>query len=302
MTTTGSSLGPYGTMNPYDTLVSDNHCFMAILLGDGEFAVYNRNHWDPNEVRWVSGKAGPDGQPYLAMLLGDGEFVVFKGNHFDSNQILWETGVAGPDGKPYLAIMQVDGNFVIYKGTTPTEGQALWATNTAWTLKHIDLSNVMYDLSHAVLSNPQIQNESTQNWTNNTNEEQTNTFTFEVDYTETQSWSTTWGVKIGIETTIKAGIPFFLNGTIKVSAEGTWNTTSGGQQSQTKKFADSIPVKVPPHSQVTCKATASTATVSIPFSADATYWDTSGKSYPGVYTGTYQGTTAYELQGSWTQS
>jgi hypothetical protein len=297
VTNKGSSLVPYGTLSPYDTLISNNQCFTAVLQGDGQFVVYEGTIFDPNQVRWTSGVGGPDGGPYQAVLQGDGQFVVYKGTLFDPNQILWLNGVGGPDGQPYLAIMQEDGNFVVYNAA-----QALWATNTPWNLAKVDLSNVTYDLSHAVLSNPQIQNQDVRTLTNNTGVEQTETFTFECDYTETQSWSTTWGVKIGVQLSIKAGISIIADGQVKISTEVSWSTTSGGTQSVTKKYTDSIPVKIPPHTQVACKAVASTATVSIPFSANAIYWDILGRSYSGIYIGTYQGTTAYELQASWTQT
>ena len=185
------------------------------------------------------------------------------------------------------------------QGTTPL--YRLFRIVDSGEIASLTLSNVHFDLAHAVLGSPQVESESTQDLTNTTSVEQQETFTFELDYTETKSWSSTIGVKVGIQTTIQTGIPFIVGGNIQVSVEGSYSYTWGAQKSTTRKYTDAIPVKVPAHSHVICEASASTARVTIPYSADAVYHFTSGQDIPGNFTGTYEGATAYQLQASWTE-
>ncbi|MDQ2885218.1 MAG: ETX/MTX2 family pore-forming toxin [Chloroflexota bacterium] len=329
MANKGSSLGSNAYLAVGDFLQSDNQCFFALLEPGGNFSVSAQGTpeaplLDPDGNTSVSAQGTPeismrilwtnevnnpsDAHSYIAIMQPDGNLIVYQGIAPGmTGAAVWESGshsnIWGSGGEsgvahgPYVAIMQPDGNFVVYQGTAPgmTEA-AVWATNTGWDLAKIELSNVTYDLSLAVISNPQIQSEARQILTNNTTEEQTQNFTFECEYTESHSWSTTWGVKAGIPLSLESGVPFIAHDKVQISAESSLSTTSGGQQSQTQKYADMLPVKVPPHSQVACTATASTATVSIPFSAKAIYWDVSNKPFFGTYTGTYQGTTAHGLE------
>ncbi|HJT55311.1 MAG TPA: LysM peptidoglycan-binding domain-containing protein [Ktedonobacteraceae bacterium] len=285
-----------------DWLQSDNQCFQAILDSGGYFYVTAQGSpaFPPREL-WNNGVNNAlDGQPYQALMQGDGNFVVWRNWMHE----VWASGVApGGDKGPYIAIMQGDGNFVVYRGTAPSAGNAIWATNTnVFNIARVDVTNLTYDLAHAVLSNPQLAAEYTNIVTNETTVPQMKTFAFEDDYQETQSWSTTVGVKQGIQASIKASIPIYnIDASLGTSTEFTWSTTTGGQLSETKKYTDTIPVQVPPHSQVTCRASVTTGAISVPFSANATFWDTSGNPYYGIYTGTYQGTTAYQLQTTFIQ-
>lgn len=302
MTMKGSTLGVNQFLAVFDYLYSDNQCFQLILGPGGNLYVDAQgNPGYPPRYLWNNGVNISDGQPYVAVMQGDGNFVVYRGATPSAGNAVWATNTAGPVGQ-YVAVMQNDGNFVVYRGTTPSAGNAIWATNTAvFNIARVDVSNPTYDLAHAVLSNPQLAAEFTQILTNRTKVEQSETFTFECDYQETQSWSTTWGIKVGISLSMKVSIPIInQDGTLGLSAESTWNTTTGGQVSETKKYTETVPVKVPPHSNVTCRATVTTGAVSVPFSANATFWDTSGQPFFGIYKGTYQGTTAYQLQTSFT--
>jgi hypothetical protein len=91
----------------------------------------------------------------------------------------------------------------------------------------VEMSDVVYDVNEAVVSNPQLVGSYESDLTNNTDIEQEQTFNFEIDYSETHNWSSTVQVKLGVETTIKTGIPFLLQGLVKVTVEGQYSTTWG---------------------------------------------------------------------------
>jgi hypothetical protein len=86
----------------------------------------------------------------------------------------------------------------------------------------------------------------------------------------TTSWSFESSTKITSETTFKAGVPFFVDGTWKVGLEQTFKTTD------TKTSTATLAVKVDPganiipaHSRKTFEFASSVVTVSVPFTAQA---------------------------------
>jgi hypothetical protein len=237
---------------------------------------------------------------FRVWMQNDGNFVVNLVTPTGEEPI-WASHVAlGIGNGPYEAIMQDDGNFVVYQ-TTLAGRKPIWATNTGWDLSKVELSNVIFDLDRATRTTPAVQSEVTRYLVNDTSVQQEDTFSFECDYTETISWSSTFSIQAGVETQIKANIPILTEGKVKVSVGTTYSYTWGEQKSITKKYSESLPVKVPAHSRVTCKASASTAYVSIPYIADATYYLTNGKQLRGKLQGEYQGVIAYQLQATWAE-
>src|SRR5258708_5640422 len=117
-------------------------------------------------------------------------------------------------------------------------------------LLKIDVSNVSFDLDHAVIGPPQVVDQSTQVLTNHTHTEQEITFKFEIDYTETRNWSTTLGIKGGIQTTITVGLPIIAEGKIQIASEVSSSITWGTAVTIARKYSAEIPVKIPPHSKV----------------------------------------------------
>jgi hypothetical protein len=142
--------------------------------------------------------------------------------------------------------------------------------------------------------------QSTQDLINETNTEQGSTFRFEIDYTETRNWSTTLGIKVGIQTTITAGVPLIADGKIQITSEVSSSITWGTAVTIAKKYSQEIPVKISPRSKVICKAFVSTSKLTIPYSAKAVYHFSRGQDIQGNLTGTYEGATAYQLHASWT--
>jgi Clostridium epsilon toxin ETX/Bacillus mosquitocidal toxin MTX2 len=168
-------------------------------------------------------------------------------------------------------------------------------------LLKIDVSNVYFDLDHAIIGSPQIVDQLTQVLTNDTDTEQESIFKFEIDYIETRNWSTILGTKGNIQTTITAGFPFIAEGKIQIASEVSSSITWGTAVTIARKYSAEIPVKIPPHSKVTCKASVSISKVTIPYSAEAVYhFSGGGGDTREKLTDTYEGATAYELQASWT--
>jgi len=183
-------------------------------------------------------------------------------------------------------------------GTTPL--YRLFSPGGLGALASMKLSNIHFDLDHAVMGAPQVVGESVQDITNTTTVQQQNTFTFEIDYSETQKWSATFGIKVGVQASINSGIPIISEGKIQISTEISFSYTWGTEHTTTRKYTSAIPVNVPPNSHVIARAAASTAQVSVPYSADAVYHFTGGQDIQANVTGVVEGATAYLMQVSFT--
>lgn len=198
-----------------------------------------------------------------------------------------EQGVTG-----YVFAAQIPGTIPLYRLFNPIDRGEL---------VEITLSNVHFNLDKAGMELPPRAVQPIRlDLINNTDVEAEAKFQFEIHYTETKKWSTTVNIKPGVKMTVNAGIPFIARGGIEVSAEAGSNTTWGTEQTVEKTYAAEIPVKVSPHSKVVCDASVSTSKVTIPYVAHAVYHFSNDQMIQENFTGTYEGTIAYQLQASWT--
>ena len=183
-------------------------------------------------------------------------------------------------------------------GTTPL--YRLFSPGGLGALASMALSNVHFDLDHAVMGAPQLLQPVIEDIANPSNAPQQPTFTFEIDYAETKRWSAAFGIKVGIQASIEAGIPIIADGKITISTEFSFSYTWGAEDTVTRKFTSAIPVNVPPNSHIIAKASVSTVQVTVPYSADAVYHFDRGQDIPANLTGVFEGATAYLLQVSFT--
>ncbi len=259
MTNKGSKLEMKQSLSIGDYLISDNGCFRAIMQDDGNFVIYQ--------------------------VADTGE------------DCIWASGVwPGSENGPYTAAMQDDGNFVIYQ----KNGHPIWATNTKWDLARVELSNISYDFDHFIMKDrPDLLSEVTRVLINDTNVEQDHSFSLEYQHAETDSWSHGLDLNAGVEMKVRAGIPCIINGKVGTAGGGTYRHTTEKLRSTLKKYAALTSGKVPPHSQVICRASLSTVQITLPYTSDAIYHLKNGKRLRGKLKGGYQGTKAYQTQVSW---
>ncbi len=291
-----------------NSLISDNGVFVATMQSDGSFVnrLSNANQY----LYWNSGVApGSAAGPYFAIMQVDGNFVVYKGTG-PNNQggVVWATNVyPGVAAGPYFAVIQNDGNFVIYYGTGPNnQGAPIWATNIPITTLFVNVSNMVYELNQATIDLPQVVGSFIRDLTNDTAVSQQETFTFDLEYNETQKWTTTNSTKVDVQAQFNVSIPIIEDTQSTITAEQAFSSTTDTEQSTTKKYTDAIPVTIPPNSHVTCTATASTTNISLPYTADAVYtlmfstiFPYLPISAPGNLKGVYVGSPTYELQATW---
>lgn len=87
-------------------------------------------------------------------------------------------------------------------------------------------------------------------------------------YTETEksTWDATASWKLGVTTTIKAGIPMLVDGAVEVSNEFTGSYNWGSTIEKTTSQEVEYQVTVPPRTKVTVRLIASQGSCDVPFS------------------------------------
>ena len=91
----------------------------------------------------------------------------------------------------------------------------------------------------------------TQDFVNDTDIEQSNTFTRDESTTASFTWSLTEGIKVGLKASGEVGLPLVAKGKVEASVEVDFSSTQSWTDSETQRWSVSQPVKVPPHKKVT---------------------------------------------------
>ena len=113
---------------------------------------------------------------------------------------------------------------------------------------------------------------------------------FSHSYSAAKTWSNSIGLKAGVKTTIKTGVPFLVEGKVELSFEASYTYNWGETVTDQKTDAWTVTVKVPPHSRVRVLATVLESTIDVPYTADLVVTRSDGssrtiKSFSGVYRG-----------------
>jgi hypothetical protein len=281
-----------------DYIQSANRAFFCILQPDGKLAVYRGA--DPAHkgdlLSNIGQKKQADGE-YFAIMQADGNFVVYRGPDPDHNQgALWSIGKAYDNGE-YFALLQNDGRFSVYRGIGPNAcGDLVWATEIADPVVDFEITNIGYHVAAAKTLETQSVSIYGQVLENTTTVSQSSTLTGSESVAETSAWSDKLGIKVGVKTSFKAGIPFIVEGKIEVSAEINYEYTWSGSTTRSRIWSFSTPAICPPKSMVLAKIMVTNSKIEIPYTLDGKFVLRSGVKVPGSTEGTYTGTSTYNLQ------
>ncbi|MDC0714755.1 hypothetical protein POL68_40270 [Stigmatella sp. ncwal1] len=311
------SLGQY--LAPGQYMASRNGLYFAGIEADGTFHVYAGN--ERRQIYVMSGtsykKDPTTGNQFYAVVQPDGNFVVYQGTVPDNSHPVWgieQAWFKKPQGNAFYALLQDDGNFVVYQGQPGDNSTPLWATNAWMTTVSIAMTNVRYDLDNAKVMNQQLANSTQQMITNKSAVQQSESFTFDLTYTTSSTFSLQVGqtstVSAGVSLSIEAGIPLFekasIDASLTVSAESSFSRTSGVEVTQGQRYSGTIPVVVPADSVINCTATVSTAQMQVPFTANGTYTlalhgSSNRFTVTGPVQGSYNATSAFYLNTTFDQ-
>jgi hypothetical protein len=134
-----------------------------------------------------------------------------------------------------------------------------------------------------------------QEYHNNSNREQSSTFSVEEKVTLKSSWSITAGLEFSYTSKIEAGIPEIAT----VGAESTWKVSVSGTYGKEETIEDTkkkdFPVVCPPNATVIATATIKEGKLSIPYKGVIEVVLETGDSFRYPIEGTYEGITCSEV-------
>ena len=156
---------------------------------------------------------------------------------------------------------------------------------------------ISYDTANAVIASTNLDELDKVTNTNKTTVEQSTTISGSRALTDTQSWSSTFGLKV----TVSGGVKIPLITDFKVQVEGSTSFTNNGSSSTNRTFSWSQPVKVPAKSKVVATVAVTRSELMVPYSMSGNYVYRSGHRAPGSISGTYRGINSHDLEVTLTQ-
>jgi hypothetical protein len=153
-----------------------------------------------------------------------------------------------------------------------------------------EYSNVRYDLSAFKVVGERMLSLKEGIVKNSSSATITQNLSFSHSYTAGKSWSNSIGLKVGVKTSIKTGVPFLAEGKIEISPESSYTYTWGESVSDQKTDTWALAAQVPPKARVKVQGVVTESTIDVPYSADLLVRRSDGttnaiKNFSGVYRG-----------------
>lgn len=175
-----------------------------------------------------------------------------------------------------------------------------WATNLKIDLLDsivdFEISHLEYLVDKAIIASSGKMALYRQIVSNQSDTEQVSTISGSETVSESSGWSDSLGIKAGVKTEFKTGIPLFAQGSIEVSAELSNTYEWNGSTTTTKTWGFDTALKVPPYETASVIVSVSVATIIVPYQMHGTFVHKSGKRDQGVINGIYTGTNSNDLQ------
>jgi hypothetical protein len=116
----------------------------------------------------------------------------------------------------------------------------------------------------------------------------------EYDVTTKTRWDSSVSLKLGVTTTIEAGVPLVTEASVEISAEFSGSYSWGETKSKTKKYSSEEEVEVAPHTELTLRVVATEGTCDIPFTYTQEDILTTGETIvTNLGDGIYRGVNSY---------
>jgi hypothetical protein len=100
---------------------------------------------------------------------------------------------------------------------------------------------------------------------NTTDRPQKSKMAVEYDVTTETRWDSSVSMKLGVTTTIEAGVPLVGEASVEISAEFSASYSWGETKSKTKKYSSEEEVEIAPHTELTLRVVATEGRCDIPF-------------------------------------
>lgn len=305
MANKGANLTTNQYLGVNDYLVSSNGVFVAVMQSDGNLVVYrgqNAIGKAPSQEQgslWRSGSSGSGGV-FVALMQSDGNFVVYPGldalgkTPTQEQGSLWSSKSSASGGQFFISLAD-DGNLLINSGTPSTPGNSIWQSGaTDPVVGYTTITSVVYDLPTALVTNSPPTALLTVPLVNSTPQTQPYTVNRSISVTQTSGWSDALGLEIGAKTNFKVQYPFIAEGKVEVSASitntFTWNSSTATTESWDVTAG---PVEVPSGQTIIATISATSSSISVPYTLTGTLTLQSGAQVPGQIRGTYNGVNCW---------
>jgi hypothetical protein len=129
---------------------------------------------------------------------------------------------------------------------------------------------------------------------NTTDRPQKSKMAVEYDVTTKTRWDSSVSLKLGVSTTIEAGVPLLTEASVEISAEFSGSYSWGETKSKTKKYSSVEEVEVAPHIELTLHVVATEGRCDIPFTYTQEDILTTGETIvTNLGDGIYRGVNSY---------
>jgi hypothetical protein len=129
---------------------------------------------------------------------------------------------------------------------------------------------------------------------NTTDTPQKSKIAIEYSVTTETRWDSSVSLKLGVTTTIKAGVPLLAEASVEISYEFSGSYSWGETKSETKTYSSEEEVEVPAHTEVTVRVVATEGTCDIPFTYTQEDILTTGETIvTNLGDGIYRGVNSY---------
>jgi hypothetical protein len=129
---------------------------------------------------------------------------------------------------------------------------------------------------------------------NTTDRPQKSKIAIEYDVTTETRWDSSVSLKLGVTTTIKAGVPLLTEASIEVSYEFSGSYSWGETKSEMKRYSSEEEVEVAAHTELTLRVVATEGTCDIPFTYTQEDILTTGETIvTNLGDGIYRGVNSY---------
>lgn len=197
--------------------------------------------------------------------------------------------------------MQDDGDFCIKRNGDINESPA-FHTNVTDGLdeKNIEFSDMVYDLQNAIVKQKgEPKHFASSTAINKTDINQSSTLRLSYTKATSTGWKTSTTLKMGLKSTVTAGVPGIGSGSTEISGELSagfeWNKTT----TNTEVIAIDLPVVVQPEKGVTGMVIWKESTITLPFRVKGMGTFASGKKAPISFNGMYEGLASHDVVTKW---
>jgi hypothetical protein len=125
---------------------------------------------------------------------------------------------------------------------------------------------VIYNFDHVNIHNLKPRTYCEKKVVNKTSVPQKSTVTISYSVMTETRWDSSVSLKLGVKTTIKAGVPLIAEASVEMSAEFSGSYTWGETKTETENHSNEEEVVVPAHTEVTVRVVATQGICDIPFS------------------------------------